>query len=84
MVTDRTLLFILILMQFSFILGSTYKGAWDGWYGPSGRNENGSEYNWSMVLKSAKRFGITLDLNLTRELRTQAQVECSNIETKVR
>ncbi|XP_060530121.1 arylsulfatase I-like [Cylas formicarius] len=67
--------------QWKLLTGTTYGGAWDGWYGPSGREY---PYNVSLVVESQVNKallsigrGATVDqMNI---LRGQALVKCNKI-----
>lgn len=66
-----------ILIQFHFV-GSTYKGAWDGWYGPSGREW---VYDVDGVISSTTAHAIaSVGLGITTEairmLRENAMIKC--------
>nr|XP_022913475.1 arylsulfatase I [Onthophagus taurus] len=70
----------LTLGEWKIIKGSTYKGQWDNWYGPSGRSD---VYNVSKVLtsKSAvalEKIGKIPSHNEILNLRNEATVTCSN------
>lgn len=63
------------------LLGTTYSGSWDSWYGPSGR---GYSYNITLIanspaglaLRSLGRLASTAQIE---ELRLQADVKCSTL-----
>lgn len=62
--------------------GTSYDGAWDGWYGPSADKAN---YNVTEVLQSLAG-NITAKLNMSatideiHTLRKQAQINCKNVQ----
>lgn len=66
----------------SFLSGSTYNGAWDFWYGPSGRE---GAYNFNSVKTSstgAALASINRLANTTQmlRLREESDVKCSSAE----
>ena len=64
-----------------YIAGTTYRGMWDGWYGPSGRGE---EYTYDMYKvissnagRAVARQGKSLTTSLIEALRSEAGVTCT-------
>ena len=62
-----------------FLIGTTHSGAWDGWYGPSGRE---GVYNYTLVrtslaAESLKSIGVTLkdDVKISK-LRENTEIKC--------
>ncbi|KAI4462998.1 arylsulfatase [Holotrichia oblita] len=72
----------LTIDDWKLLKGTTYEGAWDNWYGPSGRNET---YNTTMVrfslaglaLQSINRCASEEQIN---KIRKEAEVKCPPIE----
>ncbi|CAG9762811.1 unnamed protein product [Ceutorhynchus assimilis] len=66
----------LMLDNWKLIQGTTYEGAWDNWYGPSGRNQ---PYNTSLIHQSlvGKALRSISDSTINR-LRSEATVQCGN------
>ncbi|XP_067001721.2 arylsulfatase B [Anabrus simplex] len=67
--------------QWKLVNGSSYEGAWDGWYGPSGREDTRHPYDVGQVLGSKVaralskiRRGLTPEQVLSR--RSEAEVTC--------
>ena len=59
-----------LYLTFPKLAGTTYKGAWDGYYGPSGRGGPTPDYNLDQVLnspaaKALKAIGVGLPNNAT-------------------
>ncbi|KAJ8892605.1 hypothetical protein PR048_005186 [Dryococelus australis] len=64
----------------SWCAGSSYNGDWDGWYGPSGREEGSYDVDKVLASPAARSLaaaGCTLTADIIRELRAEAQVQCS-------
>lgn len=66
--------------DWKYVKGTTYGGSWDGWYGPSGRDDK--DYNITQVLSSLSATSLSeigLDLpskaKITR-LRQKVEVKC--------
>ncbi|XP_071452644.1 arylsulfatase J-like [Hetaerina americana] len=60
--------------------GTTYQGAWDSWYGPSGRGKKHT-YDANLVVeskagKALESIGSPLSKELITRLREDAQVDC--------
>lgn len=61
------------------ILGTTYKGAWDGWYGPSGRDK---VYDVGRVLASPANSATAtvqspITQDIVKKLRAEATIKCA-------
>ena len=63
------------------VAGTTYRGNWDGWYGPSGRAEEYSYDVYKVMSSDAgralARLGRSLTPAVVRTLRSQAEVTCT-------
>lgn len=73
----------LTIGEWKIVKGSTYQGAWDFWYGPSGREGN---YDLQQVkLSSAGKAVASLDrlpgMAQMKLLRQEAEVRCEKTET---
>jgi hypothetical protein len=69
----------LYLTNVRYILGSSYNGKWDQWYGPSGRSYNydiKSIIETCAVAKALSNLGIKLIPNKILELRSMATIHC--------
>lgn len=68
----------------SMTAGTTYGGTWDGWYGPSGREQTtGHRYDLNEVMASlagraVSRVGIPLTSSNIETLRKEAEVMCDS------
>ncbi|XP_001606377.2 arylsulfatase B isoform X1 [Nasonia vitripennis] len=65
--------------QWKLIKGSTYRGRWNQWYGPSGRDypyDVEAVAEGCLVAKALKRLGRGLDRGKLVELRNQATIHC--------
>jgi hypothetical protein len=62
------------------ITGSTYNGAWDGWYGPSGRGDSPVYEPYQVMSSQAghalAKAGTTLTPVIIQALRNEAEVIC--------
>lgn len=70
----------LTLGDWKILKGTTYRGVWDGWYGPSGRAE---EYMYDIYKvissetgRALARMGRSLTSAAVQTLRSQAEVTC--------
>ncbi|XP_076619804.1 arylsulfatase J [Colletes latitarsis] len=64
--------------DWKLVQGTTYNGQWDGWYGPSGREQ---VYNVGGVIGSAAgravaSVGLELSADIVRKLRAEATITC--------
>ncbi|KAK9508335.1 hypothetical protein O3M35_005923 [Rhynocoris fuscipes] len=71
----------LTIGDWKLVKGSTYNGQWDGWYGPSGRDED-LHYNVDAVMKSSagkavSAFSKALNPTNMLNLRNLAEVKCN-------
>ncbi|BES94699.1 arylsulfatase b [Nesidiocoris tenuis] len=78
-IDDRSNVSSLRVAQYKLIKGTTYKGQWDDWYGPSGRN--GQDYDVKAVLSSKvshalAAIGQELSPETVVNLRIEAEVKC--------
>jgi hypothetical protein len=71
----------------SVAAGTTYGGAWDGWYGPSGRGDSeGQRYDLYQVMASpaghaVARTGTALTPAAIQTLRNEAEVVCDSVSS---
>ncbi|XP_021919137.1 arylsulfatase B-like isoform X3 [Zootermopsis nevadensis] len=72
----------LTMGDWKIVKGSTYSGAWDGWYGPSGRGESLVYEPYQVMTSQAgralARAGTTLTPSIIQTLRNQAEVICDS------
>uniref|UniRef100_A0A336MIA9 CSON000254 protein n=1 Tax=Culicoides sonorensis TaxID=179676 RepID=A0A336MIA9_CULSO len=73
----------MVVGDYKVVKGTNYHGAWDNWYGPAG-NRDPKSYNVENVHKShagsaLHSLGLLPDDNKIRELRLNADINCSNI-----
>jgi len=74
--------------NWKILKGTNYKGAWDGWYGPSGER-NPKLYDVNMVLKSLagkaiKSLKLMPSTAEILRLRHQATIDCSMMQPYLR
>jgi hypothetical protein len=67
-------------LQIILLTGTTDNGAWDNWYGPSGRDY---DYNATLVIDSVtgqalKSINISLTPEMIEVLRNFSKINCSN------
>ncbi|XP_028173731.1 arylsulfatase B [Ostrinia furnacalis] len=65
--------------QWKLVKGTNYKGTWDNWYGPDGRE---GTYEVDLILKSPagqaiNKLGLMPDKDKIRQLREEATVNCN-------
>jgi hypothetical protein len=78
------------ILHVSMTPGTTYGGAWDGWYGPSGREDPlVHKYDLYHVMASQAgramaRAGRALTPNIIQALRNEAEVVCDSVSLYMR
>ena len=77
--------FFILQFPVTFLLGSSYNGHWDGWYGPSGRKNYTFDPNLIMESPAAaalKSIGKPIpDLKTIESMRSQATIHCRKSKT---
>ncbi|XP_017884012.1 arylsulfatase B [Ceratina calcarata] len=64
--------------DWKYVQGTTYKGEWDGWYGPSGREwvyDVGGVIG-SVAARAVASVGLSLSADTVRQLREEAMIKC--------
>ncbi len=76
--------------EWKYLRGSSYNGQWDGWYGPSGREDPALEYNVSAVRESpaaraVEEVGLALPASDEEilQLRHATDVKCGKMDKGV-
>jgi len=72
-------LFVPSLKNHNLMLGTTYEGSWDDWYGPDGLKGpyNPSEVKGSFAGKAIQNTGMVFPSDsMVTKLRSEAQIKC--------
>lgn len=78
-IDDKRSIASLRVAEWKFIRGSTYKGKWDKWFGPTGRNDsyNVSLVQTSLVAQALESMGNPIpDESTINALRSQITLDC--------
>nr|XP_026491518.1 arylsulfatase I isoform X2 [Vanessa tameamea] len=67
--------------KWKLLKGTNYNGAWDGWYGPSGRegNYDAGAVQDARAARALRALGLMPDLDTVLKLREEATVKCDNM-----
>ncbi|XP_014290854.1 arylsulfatase B [Halyomorpha halys] len=70
----------LTIGDWKVVNGTNYQREWDGWYGPSGREDENNYDAWSIIHSPAGRslswYGKSLNQHAIKILRKQSEVKC--------